>query len=182
MGSNPVRKTTLKVSNMNLSADVPETYDNVHNPKHYLAASVTLQPKDVMTYLPSHLANAFKYICRAGLKNDENEDLNKALEYIRYFELNKKDQLIHPNALAILKLYISLENNSFFFGKRIEKAKSVPKLFRAIADNIREVLDWRERSNREYQLVNEICRLRKKRLTYSGLERDPELINYLVGP
>lgn len=167
---------------MNLSANVPETYDNVHNPKHYLAASVTLQPKDVMTYLPSHLANAFKYICRAGLKNDENEDLNKALEYIRYFELNKKDQLIHPNALAILKLYISLENNSFFFGKRIEKAKSVPKLFRAIADNIRKVLDWRERSNREDQLVNEICRLRKKRLTYSGLERDPELINYLVGP
>ena len=129
MGSNPVRKTTLKASNMNLSANVPETYDNVHNPKHYLAASVTLQPKDVMTYLPSHLANAFKYICRAGLKNDENEDLNKALEYIRYFELNKKDQLIHPNALTILKLYISLENNSFFFGKRIEKAKSVPKLF-----------------------------------------------------
>ena len=53
---------------------------------------------------------------------------------------------------------------------------------RAIADNIREVLDWRERSNREDQLVNEICRLRKKRLTYSGLERDPKLINFLVGP
>ncbi len=165
---------------MNLSANSPDHYDNVHNPEHYLAASVTLQPKDVMTYLPSHLANAFKYICRAGRKNDEIEDLSKALEYIRYFEINKKDQLVHPDALAILKLYASHSPNTFFNGEKVENAKSVPKLFRAVARNIREVLHWHVQSDREDQLVNEICRLKKKRLAYPELKRDPELLKYLV--
>lgn len=165
---------------MNLSANSPDHYDAVHNPEHYLAASVTLQPKDVMTYLPSHLANAFKYICRAGHKNDEIEDLEKALEYIRYYAMNKKDQLVHPEALTILKLYASHSANNFLWGKKVENAKTVFKFFVAVAHNIREFIQWHTQSDREDQLVNEICRLKKKRLAYPGLKRDPELLKYLV--
>lgn len=166
---------------MNLSTNVPESYDNVHNPEHYLAASINLQPKDVMTYLPSHLANAFKYICRAGKKNDEIEDLKKALEYIRYYELNRKNQLVHPDALTILKLYTAHASNPLFWGKKIDNANSLRKFFNAVAKNIREELSYYNRSEREDQLVNEVCRLKKIRLTYPGVKRNPEMLKYILG-
>lgn len=166
---------------MNLSSDIPESYDNVHNPKHYLTASINLQPKDVMTYLPSHLANAFKYICRAGKKNNEVEDLKKALEYIQYYEKNRKNQLVHPNALEILKLYAAYASIPLLWGKEVENAKSVHKFFGAVAKSIREHLLYLNKSEREEQLVNEVCRLKKIRLTYPGVKRDSEMLNYILG-
>ena len=166
---------------MNLSSNAPKSYDNVHNPEHYLAASINLQPKDIMTYLPSHLANAFKYICRAGKKNDEIEDLKKALEYIRYYEMNRKNQLVHPNALTVLKLYATHSSITLLWGKKVENAKSVRKFFGAVAKNIRELLSYYNRSDREDQLVNEVCRLKKIRLTYPGVKRNPAMLKYILG-
>ena len=56
--------------------------DNVNNPKHYEKNSVTIRPIDLIRYLPGSLANACKYIIRAGDKNNELEDIKKAIWYL----------------------------------------------------------------------------------------------------
>lgn len=56
--------------------------DNVNHPKHYTQASVSLEPIDVIRDCPFDLGNAIKYICRAGHKDDELQDLLKAKRYI----------------------------------------------------------------------------------------------------
>lgn len=56
--------------------------DNVNHPKHYTQASVSLEPIDVIRDCPFDLGNAIKYVCRAGHKDDELQDLLKAKRYI----------------------------------------------------------------------------------------------------
>lgn len=59
-------------------------YDAVHRPSHY-ALGRDFEPIDVIEDwgLGFHLANAMKYISRAGRKGDEVEDLEKAVWYLR---------------------------------------------------------------------------------------------------
>ena len=67
--------------------------DPVNHPSHYTAGKI-----EVIVFLedqgfPFHLANAVKYICRAGKKDPAKteEDLRKAIWYIsRYIEFLKK--------------------------------------------------------------------------------------------
>lgn len=70
--------------------------DPVANPPHY-ATSSGLEAIDVIEAFfhdSFHLGNAFKYIARAGKKNDEIEDLRKAVWYIlrRIEKLKEEDQ------------------------------------------------------------------------------------------
>lgn len=60
-------------------------YDSVHRPSHY-AEGRKYEPKDVIHdwKLSWNLGNAVKYIARCGRKDDAIEDLNKAIEYIKY--------------------------------------------------------------------------------------------------
>lgn len=68
--------------------------DPVNHPSHYTSGKI-----EVIDFLedqrfPFHLANAVKYICRAGKKDPAKttEDLSKAVWYInRYIELLKKE-------------------------------------------------------------------------------------------
>lgn len=58
--------------------------DPVANPSHY-QTSAGLEAIDVIEaffYDDFHLANAFKYLARAGKKDNEIEDLRKAVWYI----------------------------------------------------------------------------------------------------
>lgn len=58
--------------------------DSVSHPPHYVTSS-GLEAIDVIEAFfdrDFHLGNAFKYIARAGKKNDEIEDLRKAVWYI----------------------------------------------------------------------------------------------------
>ena len=58
--------------------------DSVSNPPHY-ATSSGLEAIDVIEAFfddDFHLGNAFKYIARAGKKDNEIEDLRKAVWYI----------------------------------------------------------------------------------------------------
>ena len=58
--------------------------DNVNSPKHYQSDS-DLEAIDVIeAFFMSNalLANVFKYIARAGKKNDRLEDLKKARWYL----------------------------------------------------------------------------------------------------
>lgn len=56
--------------------------DNVNHPKHYTQCGATLEPIDVIDTAPFNLGNAIKYVCRAGHKDDELQDLRKAKWYI----------------------------------------------------------------------------------------------------
>ena len=74
---------------------VPKANDEINHPSHYTAGSI-----EVIDFLeawdfPFHLANAIKYICRAGRK-DKNAlvtDLKKAVWYInRYIDYLGKQE------------------------------------------------------------------------------------------
>ena len=74
---------------------VPRTNDEINHPAHYTAGGI-----EVIDFLeawdfPFHLANAIKYICRAGRK-DKNAlvtDLKKAVWYInRYISYVEKQR------------------------------------------------------------------------------------------
>ena len=75
------------------AAIAPKANDEINHPSHYTAGSI-----EVINFLeawdfPFHLANAIKYICRAGRK-DKNAlvtDLKKAVWYInRYIDYVEK--------------------------------------------------------------------------------------------
>lgn len=57
-------------------------YDLVNNPKHYVERSAKLEPIDILKYAPFALGSALKYMIRAGYKDDELQDLNKAEYYL----------------------------------------------------------------------------------------------------
>ena len=74
----------------------PVKHDAVNHPAHYTAGGI-----EVIDFLeagdfPFHLANAIKYICRAGRKdkNKTAEDLRKAIWYIERYNkhLDKEDK------------------------------------------------------------------------------------------
>jgi hypothetical protein len=65
--------------------------EQVNHPSHYQSADPTYETISVIEAwdLDFHLGNAVKYISRAGKKNDEVEDLKKAVWY-----LNRKIELM----------------------------------------------------------------------------------------
>lgn len=70
--------------------------DSVDHPPHY-ATSAGLEAIDVIEAFfddDFHLGNAFKYLARAGKKDNEIEDLRKAVWYIlrRIEKLEEEDQ------------------------------------------------------------------------------------------
>ena len=58
--------------------------DLVNHPKHYTAASVQLEPIDVLRYAPFDLGNALKYVLRAEHKGNALLDYQKAFKYVNW--------------------------------------------------------------------------------------------------
>ena len=60
-------------------------FDEVSNPKHYTFGR-KYEPRKVIEdwELDYYLGNAVKYISRAGRKNDEIQDLKKAIQYLKF--------------------------------------------------------------------------------------------------
>ena len=61
----------------------PKDFDVVERPKHYNSHASGLEAIDLCEHLSFNMGNATKYTWRAGMKNDEVEDLKKALWYVR---------------------------------------------------------------------------------------------------
>lgn len=59
-----------------------EHKDNVNHPSHYNQMPNGIEAIDVCEHMNFNRGNAIKYIWRAGHKNNEQEDLHKALFYI----------------------------------------------------------------------------------------------------
>ena len=69
--------------------------DPVNHPLHYTAGGIEVIDFLESWNFPFHLANAIKYICRAGRKDKSKtaEDLRKAIWYInRYIEYLRKQE------------------------------------------------------------------------------------------
>lgn len=65
--------------------------DNVNHPKHYTSHPSGIECIQVTEHMDFCIGNAIKYLWRAGGKNDEVEDLEKAIWYIqRKIDLVKK--------------------------------------------------------------------------------------------
>lgn len=65
--------------------------DNVNHPKHYTSHPSGIECIQITEHMDFCIGNAIKYLWRAGGKNDEIEDLEKAIWYIqRKIDLIKK--------------------------------------------------------------------------------------------
>ena len=56
--------------------------DNVNHPRHYTKHPSGVECIQITEHMGFNLGNAMKYICRADLKGNQIEDLEKALWYI----------------------------------------------------------------------------------------------------
>ena len=73
----------------------PRANDEINHPAHYTAGGIEVIDFLEAWNFPFHLANAIKYICRAGRKDKSKtaEDLRKAIWYInRYIEYLGKQE------------------------------------------------------------------------------------------
>ena len=66
---------------------LPSKSDPVNHPSHYTSGKIEVIDFIEDQKLDFHLANALKYICRAGKKNPDKtqEDLEKAIWYIQRY-------------------------------------------------------------------------------------------------
>lgn len=65
--------------------------DPINHPDHYECNRFTCEPKDLTKWLVHPLASAVEYILRAPYKGTEEQDLKKAVWWLR--ELNKSPDL-----------------------------------------------------------------------------------------
>lgn len=54
----------------------------VNHPPHYKSHPSGIECIEITRHMNFNLGNAFKYIWRAGLKDDKEEDLRKAIWYL----------------------------------------------------------------------------------------------------
>ena len=66
--------------------------DSVNRPKHYTAHPSGIECIEITEHMGFNLGNAMKYIWRADLKNNTEEDLKKAIWYINR-EIIKRSKL-----------------------------------------------------------------------------------------
>lgn len=58
--------------------------DAVHHPKHYTSDDCGVEAIEVTSLLPACISNAVKYVWRCGKKDEDLQELKKALWYINY--------------------------------------------------------------------------------------------------
>lgn len=63
---------------------VNNTTDFVHHPKHYTSDDCGVEAIEVTSLLPACISNAVKYVWRCGKKDEDLQELKKALWYINY--------------------------------------------------------------------------------------------------
>ena len=61
-----------------------DTTDVVHHPKHYTSDGCGVEAIEITSLLPACISNAVKYVWRCGKKDEDLQELKKALWYINY--------------------------------------------------------------------------------------------------
>lgn len=83
--------------------------DTINHPQHYAGIDVTIECIDLTRHLNFQLGNAVKYLWRAGRKGgkeQEIEDLRKALWYLQDYDKNWVEHASAGGARAILEILI----------------------------------------------------------------------------
>lgn len=88
------------------------TIDTVNHPKHYTSDDCGVEAIEVTSLLPACISNAVKYVWRCGKKDEDLQELKKALWYINYSIDND------------LPSFVDELSDSLEFQDLIEKVKS----------------------------------------------------------
>ena len=102
------------VSDFNNLVDTVENTanDSVHHPKHYTSDDCGVEAIEVTSLLPACISNAVKYVWRCGKKDEDLQELKKALWYINYSIDND------------LPSFVDQLSDSLEFQELVEKVKS----------------------------------------------------------
>lgn len=88
------------------------TMDAIHHPKHYTSDDCGVEAIEVTSLLPACISNAVKYVWRCGKKDEDLQELKKALWYINYSIDND------------LPSFVDELSDSLEFQSLVEKVKS----------------------------------------------------------
>lgn len=88
------------------------TSDTVNHPKHYTSDDCGVEAIEVTSLLPACISNAVKYVWRCGKKDEDLQELKKALWYINYSIDND------------LPSFVEELSDSLEFQSLVEKVKS----------------------------------------------------------
>ena len=66
------------------NVDVNNAEDAIHHPKHYTSDDCGVEAIEITSLLPACISNAVKYVWRCGKKDEDLQELKKALWYINY--------------------------------------------------------------------------------------------------
>ena len=77
-----VWKRDIVVNNAEESVHI--VVDAIHHPKHYTSDDCGVEAIEVTSLLPACISNAVKYVWRCGKKDEDLQELKKALWYINY--------------------------------------------------------------------------------------------------
>ena len=86
--------------------------DAIHHPKHYTSDDCGVEAIEVTSLLPACISNAVKYVWRCGKKDEDLQELKKALWYINYSIDND------------LPSFVNELSDSLEFQSLVEKVKS----------------------------------------------------------
>jgi len=96
----------------NLDDAVHIVADTVNHPKHYTSDDCSVEAIEVTSLLPACISNAVKYVWRCGKKDEDLQELKKALWYINYSIDND------------LPSFVDQLSDSLEFQSLVEKVKS----------------------------------------------------------
>ena len=96
----------------NVSDSVHIVADAIHHPKHYTSDDCGVEAIEVTSLLPACISNAVKYVWRCGKKDEDLQELKKALWYINYSIDND------------LPSFVDQLSDSLEFQSLVEKVKS----------------------------------------------------------
>ena len=91
---------------------VSNTTDAIHHPKHYTSDDCGVEAIEITSLLPACISNAVKYVWRCGKKDEDLQELKKALWYINYSIDND------------LPSFVDELSDSLEFQEFVEKVKS----------------------------------------------------------
>ena len=79
------KRNVRDVVTRNLNDDnVKSVEDAIHHPKHYTSDDCGVEAIEITSLLPACISNAVKYVWRCGKKDEDLQELEKALWYINY--------------------------------------------------------------------------------------------------
>jgi hypothetical protein len=148
------------------------------HPDYYKKTGITIEAMDVMQYLPASLANAFKYLVRAGYKpgNAYETEIDKADTYLEQFLWSDVEQTAHPDAWCVLKFFCThYEGDLYSFCQNASSLKDWAKNAHDFIHTTKLNIARDERL-RGYQ--NEVARLKHMALPYPDEPSKSEEIHH----